>query len=235
MSTPRLFVPPEALQHGTAYLDAAAHRYLIKVLRLEVGAEVILLDGEGGLYRSRVTTIGKLDLQCELDAKEAAGGEPDRPVHLWQAVLKGERMDWLVQKATELGCTEIHLMETGRTVVRGASGKVDRWQSIAREAAEQCERGRIPIVHEPVELRRMALPTGALVCAERRPDTVDLRAAAGETAPAPVHLLVGPEGGWTPEEMTRLIDDGAHPVSLGERILRAETAALAALCQVLLP
>jgi 16S rRNA (uracil1498-N3)-methyltransferase len=234
MTTPRLFVPQTALANGRAYLDTEARKYLITVLRLEVGDAVTILDGDGGLYPGTIALVGKQDVVCDLREMEPATGEPEREVHLWMPMLKGEKMDWLVQKATELGVTAIHLMETERTIVQKPGNKLERWRRIAREAAEQCERGRIPRILDPRPLANRSLPLGTFYCAERRRDVPGIRAAAQERQDEPIHVLVGPEGGWTEAETAMLIDRGAEAVSLGPRILRAETAALAALTLLLL-
>jgi 16S rRNA (uracil1498-N3)-methyltransferase len=234
MSPPRLFVVPTALANGRAYLDAEARRYLITVLRLDVGSAVTILDGEGGLYPGTVALIGKQDVVCDLGEMVPAGGEPERDVHLWLALLKGEKMDWVVQKATELGVSAIHLMATERSVAHPSSHKLDRWRRIAREAAEQCERGRVPRLLESRPLANRSLPLGTFYCAERRPEMPSLRAAAQGRKNEALHVLVGPEGGWSDGEVAMLHERGAEPVSLGPRILRAETAALVALTMLLL-
>ena len=235
MSAPRLFVASTALANGRAYLDQDERRYLITVLRLGVGDAVTILDGDGMLYPGTIALIGKKDVVCDLGEGQPAGGEPEREVHLWIACLKGERMDWLVQKATELGVAAIHLMATERTVVRDPNAKLDRWRKIAREAAEQSERGRVPPILESRPLADRSLPLGAFFCAERRRDAPGLPAALRDIADETVHVLIGPEGGWTDEEVRLLEDRGATPVSLGPLILRAETAAIAALALLLLP
>jgi 16S rRNA (uracil1498-N3)-methyltransferase len=234
MTTPRLFVDRAALANGRAYLDAEARRYLITVLRLNVGDAVTILDGDGGLYPGTIALVGKQDVVCDLGEMEPAGGEPERDVHLWLPLLKGEKMDWVVQKATELGVSTVHLMETARSVAQPSGNKLERWRRIAREAAEQCERGRIPRLLEARPLANRSLPLGAFFCAERRSDVLSLRVAARDRKNEAIHVLVGPEGGWTPDETAMLIDRGAEPVSLGPRILRAETAALVALTMLLL-
>lgn len=233
MTVPRLFVARTALANGRAYLDAEARKYLVTVLRLAVGDAVTILDGDGGLYPGTIALIGKQDVVCDLGEMVAAGGEPERDVHLWLPLLKGEKMDWVVQKATELGVAAIHLMETERSIAQPSANKLERWRRIAREAAEQCERGRLPRLLESRPLANRSLPMGAFFCAERRPDVPSLRTAARNRNNEAIHVLVGPEGGWTSDETAMLVDRGAAPVSLGARILRAETAALVALAMLL--
>lgn len=217
-----------------AHLNKDERRYLITVLRLDIGAKVTILDGVGGLYQSTIAQVGKEAVVCELGPLETATGESEREVHLWMACIKSDRMEWLIQKATELGVAAIHLMDTARTVMHHPDGKMDRWRKIAREAAEQSERGRIPAILDSRPLAGRSLPLGAFYCAERRPDVPSIRTAAGKNAGEALHVLVGPEGGWTEAECAMFAEKGAGPVSLGTRILRAETAAIAALALLLL-
>ncbi|MNY31204.1 Ribosomal RNA small subunit methyltransferase E [compost metagenome] len=151
---------------------------------------------------------------------------------------KGEKFEWIVQKATELGVSRIVPVLTERSVVKlqgdKAQDKVRRWQAIAKEAAEQCERALVPTVEAPVSFRAWlaASPAEAvtrLACLEREGKVPLVKVLAQPLVPGAVELVVGPEGGFTPAEGEALVASGATAVSLGARILRTETASLAAL------
>jgi 16S rRNA (uracil1498-N3)-methyltransferase len=157
-------------------------------------------------------------------------------VHLIQALLKGDRWEWLLEKAVELGATRITPVVTGHTVARpgeGRSGdKLERWRKRALAAAKQCERGIVPEIDPPVPLDKFLKTLPAPEEGESRRAFLE---RAGEEPPAPAHpgavirLAVGPEGGWTEQEIAQLAAAGFRGAGLGPRILRGETAALAAL------
>lgn len=207
-----------------------------QVLRLRPGTVVEAVDGAGRLYRVRLTALAPAGARGAVLAEGPARGESPCRITLAQAVLKGERMAWLVQKATELGVARIVPVATARVVARPSERGVARWERVAREAVKQCGRAVVPRV-EPVwpleavlaEAERYAL---TWLCWEGGGMPVG-QAAHTAGRPAEVLVLVGPEGGFATEEVRRACAAGAVPVSLGPRVLRAESAALAALtlCQ----
>ena len=239
---PRVFVPSEAVGAESVRFDAAEAHHLRRVLRLRPGAVVEATDGTGRLYTIRLVA---LDAEGGWGAIEARA-EPDREspcaITLAQAILKGDRMSWLIQKATELGVARIVPMETARVVARPATGTAarhTRWERIAREAVKQCGRVVVPAIDRP----RGFMDVAREVASEHDVAWIlwegggrPLAGAAAETAsPARVLLLIGPEGGFTPEEVVLAEGAGARLVSLGPRVLRAESAGLTAvaLCQFL--
>lgn len=239
---PRVFVRPEAVGSDRVRFDAGEAHHLRRVLRLRPGAVIQATDGTGRLYTIRLVAL------------EAAGGwgaietqaEPEREspcaITLAQAILKGDRMSWLVQKVTELGVARIVPMETARVVARpaaGAAARQGRWERIAREAVKQCGRVVVPGIDHPRALEEVArelAPGHDAAWVFREGGGRPLAVAAAETSsPARLLLLVGPEGGFTPDEVSVAERAGVTPVSLGPRTLRAESAGLAAvaLCQFL--
>jgi 16S rRNA (uracil1498-N3)-methyltransferase len=212
------------------------------VLRLRPGDRVILLDGAGREAEVVLTTFSRKQVSGEVVACRAAPPPPHPHVTLYQAVLKGERFTWVLQKATELGVAAIVPVVSERTVVPFAEAsdpdKATRWGRIIREAAEQSRRGTLPLLHPPIRwpdaCAAMALTEAALLPWEE--STTPLAAALAQAhAARHVAIAIGPEGGFSPAEMAAARVAGLTPISLGPRILRAETAALAVCALVLLP
>jgi 16S rRNA (uracil1498-N3)-methyltransferase len=225
-SLPRLFVA-SPLGHGARIeLDAGQANYLGNVLRLKQGAELLLFDGSSGEWLARIAELGKkrMTLAVEQRTREAEA-IPD--VWLAFAPVKRARIDWLVEKATELGAARLIPVTTERTIVERLN--LDRLRAHTIEAAEQCGRTVLPELGEPLPLRRFLEQRDA----SRRLYFADENGgepAAGAFKPGPAVLLTGPEGGFTDGERSAIrAAPGAVAISLGPRILRAETAALAAL------
>lgn len=236
MDLPRFFLPPDQIGPDAVRLLDQDAQHAARVLRMAPGDRLYALDGAGALYLAEVTSIARHEVRARILERTAATGELPVPVTLVQGIPKGEKWEWIVQKATELGAARIQPVTTERTVVKLAGDrcedKLRRWQAIAREAAEQCERAVVPTVGEPTSLRAYLArprPEGLvrLACLERS-EALPL-ARALESRPAAVEVVVGPEGGFAPSEAELLLASGALAVTLGARILRAETASLAAL------
>lgn len=240
MDLPRFFLASEQIQGDRVVIQDPDLHHLVRVLRLRVGDRFFGLDGVGGLLHVELDAIEKHQALGTVVRREAAVGELTIPVTLVQGLPKGDKFEWIVQKATELGASRIVPMLTERTIVKlgdRAEDKVRRWQAIAKEAAEQCERAKVPLLEPPVAfaswLRRPDSPTTLrLACLERAGTDAIAIALASLPGAAAIEVVVGPEGGFTPTEAEALIEHGARPVSLGKRILRTETASLAALAVV---
>jgi 16S rRNA (uracil1498-N3)-methyltransferase len=211
-------------------LPAGAARH-VQVLRLQPGDAITLFDGRGGEYDALIEHMGRSEVRVEVREHRAVECEPAVAVHLAVGMPANERMDWLVEKATELGVASIQPLLAERSVLRLAGERAQKkqahWQGIAIAACEQCGRNRVPLVHEvqPLAgwLARQAAPGLVL---SLRPGTQPLASGAGATA---LTLLSGPEGGLAPAEEDAALQRGWRPVHLGPRVLRAETAPLAAL------
>jgi 16S rRNA (uracil1498-N3)-methyltransferase len=224
-SLPRLFVRTSLGEGATVELDAGQANYLGNVMRLREDGQVLLFDGESGEWLARIAETGKKRMTLAVERQtRTLENVPD----LWLAFapVKRAQTDWLIEKATELGIARLVPVITQRTIV--ARIKLERLNAIAIEAAEQCNRTTVPAITEPQSLDAF-LKT-------REPERILYFAdeAGGEPAASafergPAVILTGPEGGFTETERTAIrAAPNAKPISLGPRILRAETAALAA-------
>lgn len=225
-SLPRLFVRKPLAQWTEVEVDGAQAHYLANVLRLKEGAELLVFDGGSGEWLAKVVLAHKGRLKLSVERKTR---EPEAIPDVWLAFapVKRQGTDWLVEKATELGAARLIPVMTQRTVAERV--KLERLEAIAIEAAEQCGRTLLPKITEPIQLARFLDEREA----SRRLYFAD--EAGGERATEAIHpgsalILIGPEGGFTDEERQSIRSaPNSVGISLGPRILRAETAALAAL------
>lgn len=225
-SLPRLFVE-ETLSDGAALtLEGAQANYLANVLRLASGGQVKLFDDRTGEWLAEIAEAGKKRVSLSI-LRQLRPREPVPDLWLLFAPIKRGRIDWIAEKATELGAARLVPVITRRTIVDRVN--VDRLRAHAVEAAEQCDRTALPEIAEPEKLERLLRDWPAersLLFADEQGGEPLTRAAA----PPPAAILIGPEGGFTEEERDMIRDlPQTRPVSLGPRILRAETAAVAAL------
>jgi 16S rRNA (uracil1498-N3)-methyltransferase len=212
-------------------LESAPSQHLARVLRMPVGAELVLFDGRGGEYAAVIAAVDKQRVTVAIGDHREIERESPLHIHLGIAVSRGERMDWVVQKGTELGVSEISPLLTERTEVKlgkqREQKKLDHWQRIAVSACEQCGRNRLPRINPPQGLAQW------LHAAEARCRYVLHHRAAPATAPedppGSIALLIGPEGGLAESEIAAAEASGYEAIGLGPRILRTETAPLAAL------
>lgn len=240
----RVFVTPErlALAPGPLFLSGADFRYVARVLRLGAGDELVLFDGRGREARARVerVEVEAARVLLVVEAPAEATREPARlPITCVVGLLKGEKMDLVVQKATELGVGRIVPAQTARSVVRldaaRAATRLARWRKIAREAARQCGRADAPELDAiaPLEDVLAAAPPEAWrAIFHEGPEAVPLRGSLPPARPPAAVIAIGPEGGFEPGEIEAAQRAGFRVVGFGPRVLRAETAALAALAVI---
>ena len=208
----------------------------VQVLRLQPGDAITLFhggaDGPGGEFEATVTRMGRSEVLARIGTHHAVEREAPRAVHLLAGITANERMDWLVEKATELGVASITPLLAERSVLKlkgeRADKKLAHWQAVAVAACEQCGRNRVPELRPVAAFRDWAAQPSAATRWMLAPEAGE--SLAGRAAPAgPVELLVGPEGGLSEREVDIAQTVGFLPVSLGPRVLRTETAPLAAL------
>ena len=230
---PRFYCPVPLTTGQALTLPAGAARH-VQVLRLQPGAVITLFNGEGGEFEATVTRMGRSDVDVVVGAHQAIEREAPRAIHLLAGITANERMDWLVEKATELGVASITPLLAERSVLKlkgeRADKKLAHWQGVAVAAAEQCGRNRVPVIHPAVTLNEwLARPMadGSRCVLSLAPGTRSLSSAVG--GGESLVVLSGPEGGLSPAEEALALGAGFMPVTLGSRVLRAETAPLAVL------
>lgn len=227
MTRRRFHAPPNAFTQTTITLAADEARHLRDVLRLKPGDEVYVFDGLGHEFRSTVSNIKRDVAELSIDAEvEPAKPESHLQLNLGVALLKGEKFDLVVKKATELGVTKItplitHYADIHLRDASDATKRVTRWQRIAIEASKQSGRAFVPEISLPVAFEKVEAEGTGVMFSERGGESLEsLQATNSITA------LVGSEGGWADEEIESAQARGLHVVTLGGRILRAETAAI---------
>lgn len=240
MSRHRFFISRQQMRKEEVFLSGYQARQIHQVLRLRPGDKITVLDNEGWEYEVELQATRTDQVSGRVVSSWQVASEPRLHLTLYQSMLKQDRFEWIVQKGTELGVSSFVPMVTERSVVRLSKlkrNKMVRWQRIIREAAEQSGRGFLPTLSQPVDF--------ASAVAEIQPDSLAmipwtgekagtiaamLGAQSGENAspPAQIALFLGPEGGFSTAEIELARSGGIAPITLGPRILRAETAAIVA-------
>ncbi|MFT7638295.1 MAG: 16S rRNA (uracil1498-N3)-methyltransferase [Pirellulaceae bacterium] len=213
------------IESETVELDENESRHLSKVMRRKTGDVISVFDGSGAEFTATVVTISKKSVEISIDARHEVDRELPHSVELAVALPKGDRQRWLIEKCVELGVSRLVPLETSRGVAQPVEKAIARLQRAVIEASKQCRRNRLMVIASPMSIaefsetssddvvRWIAHPTGELI-----------RDANGQSGG--VHCLIGPEGGFTDEEVATAESSGFQPVSFGGRILRIETAAL---------
>jgi 16S rRNA (uracil1498-N3)-methyltransferase len=221
----RFFVEPGEIGSDRFPLPEAIVHQVTRVLRLRDGAQLMLLDGLGAAVTCRLERG-----ECLVESRGPADGEPRHRLTVWQALLRGDHLEPVIRHGTEIGIARFHLVVTERCVVRElSSARLDRLRTVAREAAEQSERGTVPPVEAPIPFTEAlaAAESGSVLLFEREAGT-----RLTETKPQP-SLFIGPEGGFTADEVAAAQQAGLAIAGLGPRILRSESVALAAAAAIL--
>ena len=232
----RFMVDPDAVRDGIIYLSGDDLKHLSQVLRLRTGDIIEVFDGSGTEYEARLTEVGKIEARAEILKSQLADTEPNIRVTLYQGLPKAEKMDFIIQKAVELGVFRIVPVTTQRTVVQlddqDKKRKLERWNRIAREAAKQCKRTCVPEVALPMTLKSALKESGnadaaiALYENEQKKCLKELLKCYNINKIGDIALFIGPEGGFSNDEVVEMTESGAVTAGLGKRILRAETAAV---------
>ena len=225
---PRAYLPPSSWTE-TPFLEGDEAKHLSQVLRIQPGAVVTVFDGLGNHAQARVLSVSKqrVDLMLEL-AESAPTSLPD--ITLVQAIPKGKNMDWIVQKAVELGVSRIQPLVTRHTIVSPGGDKAEKWRRTALEACKQCGQFTIPIIEDPLPFAEWLAnrPSADLEIIASLADNPRNFRETLRLLPdlESITLAIGPEGDFSPEEMTAALAAGFVPVTLGDLVLRVETATM---------
>jgi 16S rRNA (uracil1498-N3)-methyltransferase len=242
MRIPRIYQKVDLEVNATLKLDEDASRHLMTVLRLPTNASIYLFNGNGNKYLAHIVDIRKNGLTVQIDKVFLENHESPLRIHLGQVISKGERMDWVIQKATELGVDKITPLFSERCVVQLKGDRIEKrqehWQRIAISACEQSDRNTVPTIQKPIDYIEWVMNKGAktnllkfILLPEAGKTLSNLSLCAAEKAipQSAIALVIGPEGGLSDSENEYAISKGFIPIKLGPRILRTETAAIAAI------
>lgn len=229
----RFFISPDRFSPTSVVItDEQAHQ-ITRVLRLRVDDKIVVLDNAGWEYEVQITAVSQKSIIADIVNKQEAQGEPEIDITLCMGLMKRDKFEWVLQKCTEVGVTRFVPMVTQRSLVQETTMKAtkfERWQKIITEAAEQSRRGKLPELCQPIKLADAFAQNEAelaLVPWEEAEDR-NLRMVLAGKRPSSVALFIGPEGGFAAEEIALAQTHDIQPITLGKRILRAETAAMVA-------
>lgn len=235
----RFFVEPQDIGETSARITGGDVKHISRVLRMEVGDEVTLCDGEGNDYAAKISSITKDEVLLDILGKNRCKAEPDCRITMYQGLPKAGKMETIVQKCVELGITKVVPVAAERSVVKIKAGEFEnkrtRYQRVAEEAAKQCGRGIIPEVSELTTYKKADLSAhDMIIVAYEEEREVSLKKLLRDnSSPKDIALIIGPEGGLDKSEIEALCDKGGKTVTLGTRILRTETAGMATLAMIL--
>ena len=232
------FVPTENISETQIAVTGEDVGHIARVLRLKKGDFLTCCDSHGFEYETKISDISKSAVICNILKKSKCNTEPDIKVTLIQGVPKAAKMDYIIQKTTELGISEIFPCALNRCVSKiNKDSKTERWQKIAKEAAQQSGRGIIPSVHNAIGLKEaleILKKSDIAFVAYECEDKNDLKTVLlSKQNPETVAFLIGPEGGFDKSEIEFLTENGIPSISLGKRILRTETAGEAVLSMIM--
>jgi 16S rRNA (uracil1498-N3)-methyltransferase len=232
MRTIRIYQPGHYQLGQIVTLNEAAAQHAGVVLRLTVGAKLTLFCGDNHEYQASITSAQKKRIQVSIEAITLVNRESPRGIHLAQSIVKGDKMEWIIQKAVELGVTSITPLLTERTVMRLDANRLEKkqhqWQAISISACEQSGRNCIPIIHPACSFEQFLQQSPAALKWILSPQAQQSWPSRPE-ASAELALLIGPEGGFSPQERGYAEQHQVQSVRLGPRILRTETAAITAI------
>ena len=229
---PRIPLPLRGIENEKAVISGADYRHMVKALTLGVGDQVTLFGGDSWEYTGVISSVGSRELVIDITGNRLIAADPVIDITILQGLPKGEKMDYIVEKATELGATRIVPVVTERSQVR-KTGKHQRWERIALEASKQCGRTKPTVIENTLEFKEALLfkNKGDLAIILHTESSLSIKEFLKNTLQGArnIIVLIGPEGGFSQNEVLLAIEMGFTSLGLGPRILRTETASLAVL------
>jgi len=234
MRTHRVYFPELSVGVNEVVISGQTFIHLTRVLRVKPGQQLIIFDGRGIEYQATVTTVERKSITVSILSSETVNRESPLSITLVQGISRGERMDWLLQKATELGVSRIMPTYTKRSVVvlddKRLQSRLLHWQGIITNACEQCGRNTLPELSPPVSLTEILTRQPVKNCYYLDPDGAQRLSKIGQSDS--ICFIIGPEGGFDAEEKELMNKRGITPLAMGPRILRTETAGITAIAAV---
>lgn len=240
MRVPRIYTSQTLAPGDTVELDSAASHYLARVLRMQAGRELVVFNGTGGEYRAAILDVSKTTVTLLVESFSENNRASPLSIDLAIGISRGERMDWVLQKATELGVSRVTPLFTERTEIKLKAERLEKkllhWRQIMISACEQCQLNILPELRQPRTLSELCADTDPtqlkLVLHHRADQSLAAMNGAMQRPPSSVLLLVGPEGGLSEEEIELVLHNQFQPLKLGPRVLRTETAPIVVLTAV---
>ena len=239
----RFFLPPDSFTKSSINLPADTARQISRVLRLDIGDEIIVLDNKRYEYLCEIETLNKDSATAKIISQTKNLNEPRVNITMALSLTQRDKFEWMLQKCTELGAAAFIPVQTSRTLIQDMQkihNKLPRWRKIVQEAAEQSARGLVPDIHDPITLQNLITTidkknTLPMIPWEDEEDKSikDIFEQEKNALFENILILIGPEGGFSIEEVQKAENGGFRSITLGRRILRMETAAVAALAQTL--
>lgn len=238
---PRFFVEADQIKEDTIEIRGQDVRHIRDVLRLQEKAVIDICNGQGMDYQVAISRIDQDLIETKILSKSLSQAEPETKITLFQSLVKGDKFEWVIQKAIEIGVEQIIPMQTSHCVSKmdgskKSKAKVNRWNKIAQSAAKQSGRGIIPQVANPVSFKEALdlSQTMDLACiAYEKEDQADLKSYIAGSKGKTISVLIGPEGGFSKEEIQEATKAGVQAITLGPRILRSETASIVLVSNIL--
>lgn len=231
---PKFFIERNQIQNNEIEIIGEECNHIVKVLRHDIGDLITLCDGHGMDYLCRIEEMDKKRVVVTVLEKISSKTEPVTKITLFQGLPKSDKMEWIIQKTTELGVDEIYPMNTTRAIVKikddkREKDKVQRWQKVALEACKQSNRSRVPTVYSIINFSdalEMKNQFDLMIIPYEKQQEGSLQSLLQSFQGQKIAILIGPEGGFEEEEVQLAVKKGVFPISLGPRILRTETAAI---------
>ncbi len=237
MRIPRIFTQHKLQVSASINLEAKAVKHIKDVLRMSTGSAVILFNGDGNDYYASISDVTKKSVSVFIDSKQAVNNESSVSIHLLQPLCRADKMDWCIQKATELGVSQITPFVSSRVNINIAANrlekKMDHWRSVIESACEQSGRAVIPCINQPVAFDKAIINSDEAIKLIASPIADETILPSSDFSVSACVCVIGPEGGFSQDEILQAQHEGFIPIKMGPRILRLETAVISALtlCQ----
>lgn len=239
---PKFFVEPHQVYEKYIRIEGENVNHMKNVLRLSVEDEILINDRQGNDYKCIISAIDGQCITADITQHTQSQAEPSIEVTLFQPLIKGEKIEWVFQKAVEIGVTRIIPMSTERCVVKletpkKAQAKLERWNKISEAAAKQSGRGIVPEIMQPMTFKEAVAYQSTYniksIIPYENEDKIGIREVLGATHALKYGIFIGPEGGFTEKEIVHALENGIQSVTLGKRILRSETASIVTLTNIM--